>query len=224
MKKRDNKKQEIRKNYMLEKQEFQEDKSKDYVRILDGIYSKLDKNPDYYISNLMKLLYNENFLINCYENISRNQGSLTKGTDQTTADKINLNRITKLAETLKDGTFKFQPSRRILIPKPGKSAMRPLTTPNFDDRIVQEGIRVILNTIYEPEFEQINCNFGFRPNKSTSDSIEFIMTNGKNMNWAIEGDIEKAYDTVNIKKLITILEKKIKDKKFLKLIAAQSKV
>jgi retron-type reverse transcriptase len=40
------------------------------------------------------------------------------------------------------------------------------------------------------------------------------MTNGKNMNWAIEGDIEAAYDSVNIKKLMTILEKKIKDKKF----------
>jgi retron-type reverse transcriptase len=166
----------------------------------------------------MKILYNEDFLINCYENISKNEGVLTKGTDQTTADKIHLNRIKKLSESLKNDTFKFKPSRRILIPKPGRSVMRPLTIPNFDDRIIQEGIRVILNTIYEPDFERINCNFGFRPRKGTSDAIDFIMTNGKTMNWAIEGDIEKAYDTVNIKKLMSILEKKIKDKKFLKLI------
>jgi retron-type reverse transcriptase len=209
---------ETRKAINKERLEFQEEKSRYYLRILEGIKEKKRRKKDYYVTNVIKLLFNENFLINCYQNISKNQGSLTKGTDQTTADKININRILKLAKALESGTFKFQPSRRILIPKPGKTAMRPLTIPNFDDRIVQEEIRIILNTIYEGEFEKLNQNFGFRPNKSTIDAIDHFLLNGKGTNFAIEGDIEKAYYTVNIDKLITILENHIKDKKFLTLI------
>jgi hypothetical protein len=74
MKKRDNKNQEIRKNYMLEKQEFQEDKSKDYERILDGIHKIKERNPDYYISNLMKLLYHAKTQFYLTSNHAKTQG------------------------------------------------------------------------------------------------------------------------------------------------------
>jgi retron-type reverse transcriptase len=101
--------------------------------------------------------------------------------------------------------------------------MRPLTIPNFDDRIVQEGIRLILNSIYEPTFEKNSCNFGFREHLGTHDAVDFILNNGRGMTYAIEGDIEKPYDTINFNKLLQILNRKIKDKKFLNFIAAQNK-
>jgi retron-type reverse transcriptase len=74
-----------------------------------------------------------------------------------------------MAQKVKDETYTFQPARQTLIPKPGRSKKRPIDTLNQDDRIVQEVIRGILETIYEPEFsafEEANrfrcTNYGFR--------------------------------------------------------------
>jgi retron-type reverse transcriptase len=125
-------------------------------------------------------------------------------------------RIDKLVENIKNKTFKFRPSRRIEIPKPGKTTKRPLTIPNFDDRIIQEATRVILNAIYEPIFKKVQVNFGFRPQLSTSDAIEHTQVGTSNATTAIEGDVKGAYDNVVPSIMIKILSKKIKDKYFFK--------
>ncbi len=201
--------QEKRKGFSNELKTFESDNSTKYKRILENIYKISKKEPNYYFTNLKNILSNPYFLANCYENIRKNQGSLTKGTDDSTADRINAERISNLSNLIKNDLFKFKPSRRIEIPKPGKTTMRPLTIPNFDDRIVQEGIRLILNSIYEPTFEKNNCNFGFREHLGTNNAIDFILHNRRGTTYVIEGDIEKAYDTVNFNKLLQILNRKI---------------
>ncbi len=186
--------------------------------VLNKIQSKLTNNDYAIFDNLMSLLENEYFLLNCYENLCRNKGALTRGTDKRTADEMSTQRIHELKEKRKNNTFHFSPARKVMIPKPGKTVLRPLTIPNFDDRIIQEGIRVILNSIYEPQFNKIKWSFGFREGIGTSQTIENILNTGRNMKYAIEGDIQKAYDTVEANKFIEILNRKIKDKKFLKFI------
>lgn len=126
---------------------FQIEQSHKYSRILKGIKKKSIENPKYYFDNFISILSDFNFLMNCYENLKKNKGALTKGTDEETADKISEERIKRISTKIKENTFKFSPSRRILILKPGKLTMRPLTISNFDDRIVQEGIRIILENI-----------------------------------------------------------------------------
>lgn len=81
-------------------------------------------------------------------------------------------------------------------------------------------IRMILEAIYEPEFElrDNNSNFGFRPKKSTHDAMKTIGRKSQGLRFALEGDIEGAYDNVKHKKLLSILRKKVTDNKFLKLI------
>jgi retron-type reverse transcriptase len=64
----------------------------------------------------------------------------------------------------------------------------------------------------------LNCNFGFRPKKSSHHSIDYLKKNGTACNYAIEGDISGAFDNVKIKTLINILRLKINDEHFLKLI------
>ena len=86
------------------------------------------------------------------------------------------------------------------------------------ERIVQESIRLILNTIYEPLFQRTELNFGFRPKRSTSDAIKKISSESQGINIAIQGDITGAYDNVNKKTLIKLLKRKISDKKLLRLI------
>jgi hypothetical protein len=81
-------------------------------------------------------------------------------------------------------------------------------------------IRILLDPVYEPIFEQKhqNANYGFRTGKSTHMAIEKLKRTGQGLKVAIEGEISKAYDTVDHDRLIEILNEKIKDKKFLNLI------
>nr|ALO20849.1 HNH endonuclease [Chlamydomonas nivalis] len=174
--------------------------------------------------NLYDLLSKQSLLVQAYGNIQRNKGSLTSGTDKTTIDGVSLKKLQELALEIKNKTFKFSLLRRIYVPKPKrykpgeKKKLRPIGIPNFKDRIIQEAIRIILETIYEPVFEKRNDNYGFRPNKSCHQAIIKIRRQGTGLTSALEGDIEGAYDNVDHDILINILKKRIQDEKFLKLL------
>lgn len=123
------------------------------------------------------------------------------------------------SKAIKNGTYPWGASRRIQVEKPGSDKTRPITIPPFMDRVVQQAIKTILEAIYEPEFDKLNCSFGFRPRKSCHNAI-FAITSMKEtgLNMALEGDIKSAYDKVNRAKLLNIIEKKITDKKFIRLL------
>lgn len=155
-----------------------------------------------------------------YDAIRSNKGGTTPGiTKEDTADAQSEERVNKLQELIKEGKYLPKPVRRIYIPKPGKKKKRPLGVPDFTDKLVQDGIRLLLNIIYEPVFKEINTNFGFRPGIGTRDAIKRIQEKARGMQYAIEGDIQGAYDNVEFTTMNSLLRKKIEDKKFLKLIA-----
>lgn len=187
-------------------------------KILKGIAKKSTNNFNGIFSDLHSILENEVIYIQALGDLRPNKGVGTPGTNQETLDSMDLNKIKKICKQMKEGTFKFGPFRRVYIPKPGKKKKRPLGIPNFMDRIVQGAIRIILESIYEPVFKTIDCNFGFRRGLSPHDAIKRITRAGTACNYALEGDIVGAYDNVNVEKLIKILGKRISDKKFLNLI------
>lgn len=130
-----------------------------------------------------------------------------------------------IAEKFRKNCYRFKPTRRVWIPKPGKDTKRPIDTPTQEDRIVQEALRGILEAIYEPVFRKfevgndMTCtNYGFRPEKSTFEACKTLKMKGQRTTYAIEGDIKGAYPSVNHDILIKILQIRIKDKKFIKLI------
>ena len=94
----------------------------------------------------------------------------------------------------------------------------PLGIPSFRDKILQEAIRMILNAIYEPEFKVMQYNFGFRPSLGVQDAINHIQKYAKSMEYAIEDDIQGAFDNVDFEILIHILRKRILDETFISLI------
>lgn len=155
-----------------------------------------------------------------YENLNQEQKNLINRTDRG-ADGIDMNMFLETSKLLKAGKYPWGTSKRIYLNKPGKlGAKRPITIPPFMDRVVQEAIKNVLVAIYEPYFDKMHCSFGFRPNRSVQDAI-YTLTNqytAQGLDIALEGDIKAAYDKVNRKKLIEILEKKIADRKFIKLI------
>lgn len=225
MKKKKNiKRKEELKQLAQEYSSFKEEKSKRYLKTLEILKERSKQNPEYKFTNLYNIIKDEFFLFYNYQKLQKKAGALTKGTDETTTEKISIQRIKDIIKKITDNNYKFSPFRRIMIPKLGKSTMRPLTISNFDDRIIQEAIRTILNAIYEPEFQKLNCNYGFRENIGVRQAISNILLNGRNKFYAIEGDIEKAYDTVDYKTMIQILKKKIEENKFLKLIEQSFKV
>ncbi len=137
-----------------------------------------------------------------------------------------MKRIEKIATDIKSKKYKWSPVRRLYVEKPKllkpgeKPKQRPLGIPSFEDKIVKEAIRIILESIYEPLFEKEECNFGFRPNKSCHNAITHLIYNGTGSNIAIEGEIKGAYDNVNHDILINILKKNINDPHFLKFLKA----
>lgn len=171
------------------------------------------------IANIYDLLCHPDILRISYSKVMKNKGALTPGTDpNTTADTFAEKKIQELSLSLKKGKFKWKPVRRIMIEKPGKKEKRPLGLPDFDDKVVQGAISIILEAAYESEFEKLNCNFGFRPNKDTNGAMEKINMEARFFQFAIEGDIKGAYDTIQHEILLEILGKRFTDKKFLRLI------
>lgn len=211
---------------------------------LTGIYNKnlasvrtgINKNN----SNLISVISKPELLALAYREIRGNKGALTGGASVSSEtynnmsdeqkhlylashklpDGINLSTFVLISKLLRQGIYPWGSSKRIYFDKPGQPGKkRPITIPPFTDRIVQKAISMVLESIYEPFFDQLNCSFGFRPNFGTQDALVAVCskyTNG--MRTAVEGDIEAAYDTVNKEKLLEILGKKIKDKKFIGLL------
>lgn len=168
--------------------------------------------------DLIKLTANPDILRIAYTKLSKNKGAMTPGTKGLTADSIGEKTIQKISNQILTGNYKWNPVKRIFIPKPGKSTKRPLGLPDFNDKIVQEAIRMTLEVIYEPLFAKYDLNSGFRPKRDCAHAIRSIRQKAQFSTYAIEGDIKGAYDNVNHKILIKILSNKIKDKKFLRLI------
>ena len=140
---------------------------------------------------------------------------MTKGADNATIDHMSISRIEKLIISLKDESYQPIPSRRVYISKKnGKK--RPLGIPTFNDKLLQEVVRMILEAIYEGSFD--NNSHGFRPKRSCHTALQQIQKSFNGTRWFIEGDIKGFFDNINHNTLIDILRKRIDDERFLRLI------
>jgi group II intron reverse transcriptase/maturase len=182
---------------------------------------KAERKPNHKFDDLYNLLYDIEWLRLAHDYVKQNAGSVTAGCDGITMKIFDENlegNLQTLAQELKTETYQPYPVRRVYIPKPN-GKFRPLGIPSIRDRIVQEALRMILEPIYEADFNQ--NSFGFRPNRCTMDAIKTITWHTqehKKFFWVIEGDISSYFDTINHRKLIKILRKRVKDEKVIQLI------
>ncbi len=169
----------------------------------------------YTFGRLYRNLYNPELFALAYQNIYASQGNMTKGTDGKTIDAMSLNRIEGIIASLKDESYQPQPSRRTCIPKKN-GKMRPLGIPSFDDKLVQECIRLLLEAVYEGSF--LKTSHGFRPDHSCHTALSQVQTCFTGVKWFVEGDIKGFFDNIDHEVMVGILAERIKDERFLRLI------
>lgn len=186
------------------------------IDVLNSL-SKQSKNLTYQFQRLYRNLYNPEFYLLAYKNIYANEGSMTPGVDGETLDGMSSPRINRIIQSLKDRSYRPKPARRTYIAKKNNSKKRrPLGIPSGDDKLVQEVVRMILESIYEPTFSDLS--HGFRPNRSCHTALEQLQRTFAGANWFVEGDIQACFDSFDHHVMIEILRRRIDDEAFISLM------
>lgn len=173
------------------------------------------KDSSYKFERLYRLFFNEELFFVAYQRIYAKEGNMTKGADGQTIDEMSLVRFQKLIDSLKNQSYQPVPSRRVYIPKKdGKQ--RPLGIPSVNDKLVQEVLRMILESIFEKQFD--DSSHGFRPRRSCHTALMQVQRNFIATKWFIEGDIRGFFDNINHDVLIGVLRERINDERFLRLV------
>ena len=144
------------------------------------------------LERVYRNMRNRDLFLMAYGKIYANKGATTLGTDPTdTIQGMSVARIDKIIDSLRNGTYQWKPSRRKYIPKKN-GKMRPLSVPNWTDKLVQEVLRSILEAYYEPIFR--NTSHGFRPKRGCHTALRQIKHKWTGTRWFIEGDIKGCFD------------------------------
>lgn len=170
-----------------------------------------------------------------WRRIAVNKGKRTPGIDGQTVESIRRKEgadafLKALRQELRSGCYRPSPSRRKLIPKPGKPGQfRPLGIPTVKDRVVQAAIKQILEPIFEAQFWHVS--YGFRPGRSVHGALEHIRMSirpratsddGKRHHmpyqWVIEGDIKGCFDHIDHHALMQRIRRRVADGKVNRLL------
>jgi retron-type reverse transcriptase len=165
------------------------------------------------INGLFRLMQTPLLWYEAYANLYANKGAITAGVDTTTLDGFSEERVTAIITRLKTGTYRFRPTRRTYVPT-ANGKKRPLGISSGEDKLVQEVVRSILETIFE------ESSHGCRPGRSPHTALETIKQQWKAVKWLIDMDLRSYFDTITHEVLMGLLQKRIGDTRFLRLIKA----
>ena len=180
-----------------------------------AILSRMAQKPQVKFDKLYQKLYNPDLWRLAYQGIAPTPGNMTAGVDGKTIDGMSEQLIADLIADLKASRYRPRPVRRVYIPK-ANGDKRPLGIPSFRDKLLQSVLKLILEAIYEPTFSP--CSHGFRPQRSCHTALQQVKTTMVGTRWWIEGDIHGFFDHLEHETLLTILGKRITDKRFLHVI------
>ncbi len=175
------------------------------IEILTRLQENSKNNHDEVFTKLFRYLLRPDIYFVAFQNLYANKGAGTKGVDDDTADGFSEDKVNKIIEALKNGTY-----------EPKNRKFRPLGLPTFTDKLVQDIIRMVLQAIYEPTFS--HYSHGFRPGRSCHTALAQLKHEFIGAKWFVEGDIKGCFDNIDHSVLIDIIGRKIKDARFLNLI------
>ena len=143
------------------------------------------------LERVYRQLYNTNLYLTAYGKIYRNDGAMTPGVTEETADSMSLEKIETMIDELRYERHQWEPARRVYIPK-RNGKKRPLGVTTWSDNLLAEVIRMILSAYFEPQFSP--HSHGFRPGKGCHTALREIYYAWKGVTWIIEGDISDCFD------------------------------
>jgi len=198
-----------------------EERVRDFQRKL-YLKAKQEKAIRFYV--LYDKIYLKHFLRESYKRVKANGGS--SGVDGITFEKIEADGVEKFIEEIKNEieTFSYKPQavKRVMIPK-ANGNQRPLGIPTIKDRVVQMSCKMVIEPIFEADFE--DSSYGFRPKRSASDAMKSIKENLQEGRTEVyDADLQSYFDTIPHDKLLITIAKRISDKNVIHLIKLWLKV
>jgi len=191
----------------------------DTVQELQGkLYQKAKSQLSFRFYALYDKVYRTDVLSKAWERVKDNKGA--SGVDGQTFEDIEAMGIGKflngIQQELKAKIYRPQPARRVYIPKPD-GTKRPLSIPTIKDRVVQSALKLIIEPIFEADFE--DCSYGFRPKRSARQAaLEVRKLLNFGYKEVIETDIEDCFSSIPHRELLDMLAKRVVDGKILWLI------
>lgn len=188
------------------------------------LYRKAKNEPGFRFYQLYDKVYREDVLLHAYALAKANQGA--PGVDGESFEDIELRGLEEwlngLGKDLHDKTYKPQPVRRVMIPKPG-GGERPLGIPTIRDRVAQTAAKLILEPIWEADLEP-NA-YGYRPRKSAQDAIQKVdELLHAGYTDVVDADLSKYFDTIPHSELMRCVARRIVDRQMLHVIKMWLKV
>jgi len=183
-------------------------------------------DPSRRFGDLFNLVYDPDFLAEAWLRVASNGGSRTPGIDAATVAVIE-NRpggagafLEELRGLLKSGEFRPVPGRQVMIPK-ASGKLRKLGIPTVADRVVQAALKLVLEPIFEADFQPFS--YGFRPGRRAHDAIaeiHYLASGTRDYHWVLEADIRACFDEIDHGALMGRIRRRITDKRVLALVRA----
>ncbi len=184
------------------------------------LYQKAKQEPKFRFYLLYDKVYRLDILGHAYDLVKANKGAA--GVDGLTFERIEgtgegaQEYLENLAQELRAKTYKPMPVRRVYIPK-ADGGKRPLGIPTIKDRIVQMATKLVIEPIFEADFQE--NSYGFRPKRNAHQAMDDIATHLRaGRTQVIDADISKYFDSIPHENLLKEVAKRIVDKNILRLL------
>jgi len=150
----------------------------------------------------------------------RSRGSAAAGVDAVTKEQYGQDlesNLQNLHARLKSKQYRHQPILRVHIPK-GGGQTRPIGISSFEDKLVQDALREVLEAVYEQDF--LDCSYGFRPGRGAHDALRALngIVHRGEVNWILEADLVGFFDSLDRAELKKMLETRVADGSLMRLI------
>jgi RNA-directed DNA polymerase len=176
--------------------------------------------------DLFNLVYDPAFLAHAWERVSANKGAKTAGVDKITAATVVKwigagAFLGQIRDSLKSGGYRPVEVRQVMIPKGTTGKYRKLGIPTIADRVVQASLKLVLEPIFEADFQP--CSYGFRPKRRAHDAIaeiHYLNSGTRAFRWVLECDIKACFDEIDHTALMDRFRVRVKDKRICGLVKA----